>query len=50
MQSGSDFVELEKDKSSEEVPQDLYADEVCESLIDDLKTFLKVQAFRSEEQ
>lgn len=29
LQSGSDFVELEKDKSSEEVPQDLYADEVC---------------------
>ena len=41
LQSGSDFVELEKDKSSEEVPQDLYADEVCESLIDDLKTFFE---------
>lgn len=38
LQSGSDFVSLVKDKTAEEIPDNSYADLVCNELIDQLET------------
>ena len=42
LQSGSDFVVLENDASYDEIPDNSYADTVCEHLIDDMQQAFKV--------
>ena len=38
LQSGSDFVSLVKDEAAQEIPDNSYADKVCEELIEKLRT------------
>jgi len=41
LQSGSDFVDLNKDQSLEEIAMDSFTDETCEKFIDELDQMFK---------